>query len=74
MATGDTTLKALMDAGHYATEIDPGTQFKVYDRVRNYLLDEDASEVEENALEHLIDIIVADLMIALSENIHTREK
>ncbi len=65
MAIGDTTLRALMDASHYCPEIDPGTQFKVYDRVIGKLVD---INQDKKALEDLLDSISAELMIALSEN------
>ncbi len=65
---GTTTLKALKDAAHSCMELDGGTQFKIFDRLTKAFWVQTDSDLEEDALEDLLKVIVRELEIALAEN------
>ncbi|KKL03913.1 hypothetical protein LCGC14_2621390 [marine sediment metagenome] len=68
MMHGTTTLKALKDAAHNCMELDGGTQYKVVSRLNNSFLMLADSDLEEDALEDLLNMIIKVLETALAEN------
>lgn len=65
---GTTTLKALKDAAHSCMELDGGTQFKIFDRLTKAFWVQADGDLEEDALEDLLNTIVMELETALEEN------
>jgi len=68
MMHGTTTLKALKDAAHNCMELDGGTQYKVVSRLNNSFWMLADSDLEEDALEDLLNMIIKVLETALAEN------
>ncbi len=63
-----TGLKALKDAAHSCKELDGGTQFKIFDRLTKIFWVQADTDLEEGALEDLLNTIVRELETALTEN------
>ena len=51
------------------TEMDAGTQFKIFDRVAARIGDIPREDLEEHALEYLMDLIEVETRITVNENI-----